>query len=72
MPDRSSWLDASGFICEYGLDESGEYELPAKVLDMMGQGLRGEIEDAPDDDQSALAVEGNMKMHWWEIMNGPL
>ena len=55
---------------EYGLDNNGEYELPAKVLDMMRKCLRGEIVEIPEDDHPAFAVEGNTKMHWWEIMKG--
>ena len=58
VPDSSSWQEAFDLISEYGLDRGGEYELPAKVLDMMHQGLRGEIEDSPDGDHPAFAVEG--------------
>ena len=61
VPDRSSWQEASDLICEYGLDENGEYELPATVLGMMRRDLRGEIEDTPGDDHPAFALEGNTK-----------
>ena len=58
VPDGSSWQHASDLISEFGLDKGGEYELPATVLDMIHQGLRGEIEDTPGDDHPAFAVEG--------------
>ena len=56
VPDSSSWQEASDLIDEYGLDENGAYELPA--MDMMRQGLCGDIEDTPGDDHPAFALEG--------------
>ena len=53
------WQEASDLIGEYGLDENGEYELPPKELDMIRQGIRGEIEDTPGGDHPAFALEGN-------------
>jgi len=61
VPDSSSWQDASDLLGDFGLGRAGEYELPAKVLEMMEQGLRGNIEDTPGANHPAFAVEGATK-----------
>ena len=58
VPDSSNWRDASDLFGEFGLGRGGRYELPTKVLDLIEQGLRGEIEDTPVGDHLAFATKG--------------
>ena len=58
VPDSSNWRDASDLLGEFGLGRGGRYELPTKVLDLIEQGLRGEIEDTPVGDHLAFATKG--------------
>ena len=58
VPDSSNWQDASDLLGEFGLGRGGRYQLPTKVLDLIEQGLRGEIEDTPGGDHLAFATKG--------------
>jgi len=54
--DDSCWEDALDIVVEYGLHNGGPYELPKSVLDVLKQGVDGELDDTPRSDHPVFST----------------
>jgi len=56
VPDQSSWEDGWNIVQKYNLEE----ELPAKVVEMLREGLEGTLEDSPSSDHAIFERSKNL------------
>lgn len=56
VPDQSSWEDGWNIVQKYNLEE----ELPTKVVEMLQEGLKGELDDSPSSDHAIFEKSNNL------------
>ncbi len=56
VPDQSSWEDGWNIVQKYNLEE----ELPAKVVEMLREGLKGTVHDSPSPNHAIFERSKNL------------